>query len=56
VAISHGIALQDGWMVLFRLGEDSHVPHQLDLDGLNDLNDLVVALSQGIALECLSPS
>jgi hypothetical protein len=36
-----------GW---FRLGEDSRVPHQLDLDGLVDLDDLVVALSQGIAL------
>jgi hypothetical protein len=37
----------DGWL---RLGEDSHVPYQLDLDGLVDLDDLVVALSQGIAL------
>jgi hypothetical protein len=43
----------DGWLCL---GEDSHVPHELDLDGLLDLDDLVVALSQGIALECLSPS
>jgi hypothetical protein len=25
----------DGWL---RLGEDSHVPHQLDLDGLVDLD------------------
>jgi hypothetical protein len=41
-----------GW---FRLGEDSHGPHQLNLDGLVDLDDLVVALSQGVALECLSP-
>jgi hypothetical protein len=39
------------WMdVWLRLGEDSHVPHQLDLDGLVDLDDLIVALSQGIAL------
>jgi hypothetical protein len=43
----------DGWLCL---GEDSHVPHQLYLDGLVDLDDLVVALSQGIALECLSRS
>jgi hypothetical protein len=45
-----------GW---FLLGEDSHGPHQLDLDGLVDLDDLIVftlfssltaALSQGVAL------
>jgi hypothetical protein len=56
VAISHGIALEgsmDGW---FLLGEDSHGPHQLVIDGLVDLDDLVVALNQKIALECLSPS
>jgi hypothetical protein len=37
----------DGWLLL---GDDSHVPHQLDLDGLIDLDDLIVALSKGIAL------
>jgi hypothetical protein len=41
-----------GW---FRLGGDSHGPHQLDLDGLVDLDDLVVALRQGVALECFIP-
>jgi hypothetical protein len=56
VAISHGITLEegsvDGW---FPLGEVGHVPHQLDLDGRVDLNDLVlllVALSQGNTQEC----
>jgi hypothetical protein len=52
VAISHGIALESftpqrplgrgihalqGWL---QLGEVSHVPHLLDLDGLVDLDDL----------------
>jgi hypothetical protein len=37
----------------FRLRRDSNSPHQLLLDGLVDLDDLVVALRQGVALESL---
>jgi hypothetical protein len=41
VALIQRVALQDGWLVGWHcLGGDGHVPHQLVLDGLVDLDVL----------------
>jgi hypothetical protein len=42
-ALRQGVALKDGWV--FQLGEVSHGPLQLVLDGLDDLAVLAVLAS-----------